>query len=234
MKRKLLIFATFACTSTVLWLLFRRYGTLETLVQHEARIRSFLSEHMVAGMFIGFLSYVLLTLVPGTAGKSVVCGWLFGLWPGVVISNCALTVAAIITFLISRSLLRESLQSRFALTMDRLDKAVQNDGAFYLFALRMMNAPYTATNYAMGTTCISVRSFWWATQLGLIPGTIVFAFAGTQIPTLRTVIDDGLGAVFSTNVIGALVLIGLFPLVGRWGGRKISRKRGNDPSQGVF
>ncbi|HSG72053.1 MAG TPA: VTT domain-containing protein [Planctomycetaceae bacterium] len=220
MKRKLLILSIFGATIGAAAVLFHRYGTFEQLVRYETQVRSFLEEHAVLGLLIGFVSYFLLSLIPGTAGKSVIYGWLFGFWQGIVIVDCALTAAAVVTFLLIRSLLRESLRSRFMLVMERLDKVIERDGAFYLFALRMMHAPFTATNYAMGATSLDLKSFWWATQLGLIPGSIVFVFAGTQIPTLEEVVQQGAGAVFSTNVILALVLVGLFPLALRWSVRR--------------
>jgi uncharacterized membrane protein YdjX (TVP38/TMEM64 family) len=216
MKKKLLTFGLLVVGIAVVGMLFRRYGSFELLVEHELRIRKFLSARPAAGFLIGLLSYFLLSLIPGTGGKSVIYGWLFGFWSAVVIADCALSAAAVVTFLISRSLLREGLRSRFALVMQRLDRAVERDGAYYLLALRMMHAPYTATNYIVGATSMRTISFWWSTQLGLLPSTMVFVFAGTQIPTLREVIEQGAGAVFTPQLLLALVLMGIFPLLLRW------------------
>lgn len=221
MNRKFLILLGLVTTLIVAGLLFQRYGTFERLVRFEVQIRSYLSEHALRGFSIGLVSYFLLSLIPGTAGKSIIYGWLFGFWQGLVIVDCALTAAAVVTFLVSRALLRETVRSRFVFVMNRLDKIIERDGAFYLFALRMMHSPFTATNYAMGATCLDLKSFWWTTQLGLIPGSMVLVFAGTQIPTLEEVVQQGIGAVISTNVLLALTLVGLFPLVARWMVRRL-------------
>lgn len=216
MKKKLLTFSLLLVVIVVAGVLFRRYGSFELLVRHELRIRTFLATRPVSGFALGLISYFLLSLIPGTGGKSVIYGWLFGFWPAVVIADCALTAAAVVTFLISRWLLRDVLRSRFALVMPRLDRAIERDGAYYLLALRMMHSPYTATNYAVGATSMRTFSFWWSTQLGLIPSTMVFVFAGTQIPSLREVIQQGAGAVITPQLILSLVLMGVFPLMVRW------------------
>lgn len=221
MKYKLLFFLLFAGSLATLGFLFRQYSMFDELVRYEFHLRNLLKAHPLKGFTIGLVVYLVLSLIPGTGGKSVIYGWLFGFWQGVLIADCALTAAAIVSFLISRRLLRDILLSRFAIAMQHLDRAIKRDGAFYLLALRTMHSPYTATNYAMGTTSIDVKSFWWATQLGLIPGTVIFVWAGTQIPTLETVVEEGAGAVFSLQVIAALGLTGVFPLVARWGIRKI-------------
>jgi len=213
MKKKLLTFGLLLAGIAVIGLLFRRYGSFEILVENERRIRAFLSSRPMAGFLIGLLTYFLLSLVPGTGGKSVVYGWLFGFWPAVVIADCALSAAAVVTFLVARWLLRDALRSRFAIVMQRVDRAVERDGAFYLLALRMMHAPYTMTNYMVGATSMRTVPFWWSTQLGLLPSTMVFVFTGTQIPTLREVVEQGAGAIFTPELCVALALMGVFPFL---------------------
>jgi len=220
MKSKLLTFLLLVLLIAVAGFFFRRYGLFDNLIRHEVQIRTFLAENPLRGFTIGLISYFLLSLIPGTGGKSVVYGWLFGFWQAVVIADVALTGAAVVTFLVSRWLMRDALRSRFAIVMQKLDEHLEKDGAFYLLSLRLMHSPYTATNYACGATSLSTFSFWWPTQLGLIPSTMVFVFAGTQIPTLREVIQQGATAVLSPNMMLALLLMGIFPLVVRWLSRR--------------
>lgn len=216
MKSKWVVFLLLVVLIVVAGFLIRHYGLFDNLIRHEVQIRNFLQESPLQGFVIGLMSYFILSLIPGTGGKSVIYGWLFGFWQAVVIADVALTGAAVVTFLVSRWLMRDALRSRFAIVMQKLDKHLQKDGAFYLLTLRLMHSPYTATNYACGATSLSTFSFWWPTQLGLIPSTMVFVFAGTQIPTLREVVEQGATAVFSPRLFLALVLMGIFPLVVRW------------------
>jgi uncharacterized membrane protein YdjX (TVP38/TMEM64 family) len=216
MKRKLITLSVLVVTAGVCWVLLREHLTLEELARHEHRLRSALAEHRFAGLAAGLLVYSLVSLIPGTTGKSLVIGWLFGLLQGVLLVNIGLTVAAIASFLLSRYLLRDVLQSKFPVRLQLLDRAIERDGAFYVFALRMLHAPYTVTNYVMGATCISTRSFWWSTQSGMLPGNIVFVYAGTQLPTLSQAAEEGLSGVFSLELIAAFTLVGIFPLIVKW------------------
>lgn len=227
MRRKLLLLAAVVAILGVCWYFGRRHVSLDALAAQEVRLRGLLDEHPLASFLVGLVAYVALSFLPPTAGKSLVFGWLFGLWQGVVLTNLGLTITAVLTFLLSRNLLREGLRSRFGFTMARLDRAIAVDGAFYVFALRMMHAPYSFLNYALGTTSLDTRSFWWATQLGMLPGNIVFVYAGTQLPTLREAADRGWTDLVSAQLVAALVLVGVFPLLARWVTRRVWRRVGH-------
>lgn len=216
MKSKILTFLILTILITAAGLLFRRYGLFKILLTYEIHIRTFLLAKPILGFVIGLLSYFLLSIIPGTGGKSVIYGWLFGFWQAVIIADCALTAAAVVTFLLSRTLMRDAIRSRFFFLMQKLDHSFEREGAYYLLALRLMHSPYTLTNYACGATSLSTFSFWWPTQLGIIPSTMVFVFAGTQIPTLKEVIQQGASAILSPKLLLALVLMGLFPVLIRW------------------
>jgi len=221
MKRKLLILVVLVAILAVGWYFARQHFSLETIARQEARLRAALADHPLRSFLVGLLAYVVLTFIPPTAGKALVFGWLFGLWQGIVLVNFGLTIAAIVMFLISRYLLRDGLRSRLGAYLVRLDSALERDGAFYLFALRMMHAPYTFLNYALGATGLQTRSFWWATQLGMLPGNALLVYAGTRIPTLQEAAEEGLSSVASPQLIVAFVLVGLFPLAARWAMRRL-------------
>ena len=54
------------------------------------------------------------------------------------------------------------------------------------------------------------RTFAWVSQLGMLPATIVFVNAGTQLAQV-----ERLGDVLSPALIGSFALLGLFPLIAR-------------------
>ena len=220
-RRKLLTLVIFVAIIGVGWYFARQHFALETVAAHEIRLRAALAERPLTSFLVGLLVYVALSFFTPTVGKSLVFGWLFGLWQGVLLANFGLTIAAVVMFLVSRYLLHEGLRSRFGAYMARLDKTIETDGAYYLFALRMMHSPYTFLNYAMGATCLKTRSFWWATQVGLLPGNVLFTYAGTQLPTLQEVADQDLISVATPQMIVAFVLVGVFPLAIRWIVRRI-------------
>ena len=220
MKRRVLILLAVIAIIAAASYLLRRHISLETIAAEETRLRDALAARPVASFLIGLLLYIGLSFIPPTAGKSLVFGWLFGFWAALVMVNVGLTVAAIGMFLISRHLLRDALRSKFSAYLVRLDRTFASDGAYYLFALRMMHAPYTFLNYAMGTTAFRTRPFWWTTQLGMLPGNALFVYAGTRLPTVKEAADQGLTGVATPGLIIALVAVGVFPLAIRWAVRR--------------
>ncbi|CAN0173148.1 unnamed protein product, partial [Chrysoparadoxa australica] len=94
-----------------------------------------------------------------------------------------------------------------------INRGVEKEGAFYLFALRLVPAfPFFVINLAMGLTPIRTATFYVVSQIGMLPGTVVYVNAGTQLGQV-----ESLGGILSPGLIGSFVLLGLFPLVARKG-----------------
>ena len=215
MKRKVLFFALFVGFCCLLVWLFERWFSLEQLIAHESWLRQQVDEHPWRSGLLGFAIYIAASLIPGTGGKSIVYGWIFGLAAGVAIATLALTIAATISFCFSRYVLCDAIHRRFGHFVARIDRALERDGGFYLFAMRVVHFPYMMTNYAMGATTIPVRSFVLATLFGLLPGSIVFAYAGSQLPTLGTLAERGVLGIVSPQLMLAAGLLAISPIAVR-------------------
>lgn len=212
-RRRVLIGLAFVGVLGAVTALFREHASLDVLVRHETHLREQVAGHALLAWLAGFGIYFLASLVPGTGGKSMVFGWLFGYWPAVVMINAALTLAALVSFLVSRYLIRDVIEARFAAHVERLNEHVRRDGSFYLLALRMAHAPFTFVNYVSGALKIPTRTFWWTTQVGLLPGTMVFVFAGTRLPTLRELAESGPIRLLDPWLIGGLILTAVLPVL---------------------
>ncbi|KFX70750.1 pyridine nucleotide-disulfide oxidoreductase [Pseudomonas taeanensis MS-3] len=164
-----------------------------------------------AGLFfIGYVAVTALSL-PGAALMTLLAGALFGLLEGLVLASFASTLGASLAMLSSRFLLRDWVQGSFGKRLASIDAGVEREGAFYLFALRLVPVfPFFLINLAMGLTRLPLRTFWWVSQLGMLPGTLVFVNAGRELGQL-----ESLGGILSPGLLGAFVLLGLFPLVAR-------------------
>lgn len=162
------------------------------------------------GFFVFYVAVTALSL-PGAAIMTLGAGAVFGLPWGMLMVSFASTVGATFAMLISRTLLQEWVQSRFATQLTAVNEGLEKDGGFYLFSLRMVPLfPFFIINLVMGLTRISAWQFYWVSQLGMLAGTFVFVFAGTQLAAVTS-----LGDVLSPGLITALSLLGLFPLIAR-------------------
>ena len=193
-------------------LIASQYASSEWLVERDASLRRTIRAHPVPSFLIGFVAYLLLSLIPGTAGKSIVLGWFFGLLGGVVIVNGALVLASLVTFVVGRHFLHALVQARLKDRLQPVQKRMQQDGAFYLLTLRLAHAPFSIVNYAAAAgTDVSLGTFWWTTQLGLLPGNIVFVFAGTRLPALEELVRVGPLGVLDGPMVLALLSTVLVP-----------------------
>jgi len=149
--------------------------------------------------------------LPGATIMTLAAGAVFGLAWGLLIVSFASTIGATLAMLIARSLLRDWVQGRFSQQLLSVNEGLQRDGGFYLFSIRMVPLfPFFIVNLVMGLTRIPVSQFYWVSQVGMFPATVVFVFAGTQLALVTSV-----GDVLSPGMIAALTLLGLFPLTAR-------------------
>jgi len=213
--RKLAVLVVVACVFGVVFTLFGDQLSLTQLPLREAEFRRFQEQYPVLVYVVAFTAYVTVAglSLPGAAGMTLLVGWLFGLWRGVILVSFASTAGASVAFLLSRYLLQETIQTRFGQRLHSFNDALRREGAFYLFSLRLIPAvPFFVINVVMGLTPVRLWTFWWVSQLGMLPGTTVFVYAGSSVPDLQTLARNGVGGILSTNVLIAFVLLGLFPL----------------------
>jgi uncharacterized membrane protein YdjX (TVP38/TMEM64 family) len=203
-----------------LGLLIRRFDSMEWLVENEADLREYVKLHPLQGWLIGFSVYTVFSLIPGTAGKSVVFGWLFGFWAAVLLVDVGLTVAGIAGFAAARFLIRDMVKARFGGLIERLDHGLEKDGAFYLLMMRLAHVPYSFVNYAAGASSVSTWKFCWTTSVGILPGTMIFVFVGTRIPTLASITEKGVWQLFDPLLFAVLAGTVVFPIVTRWSIRR--------------
>ena len=220
---KLIGLAALVAGAGLLYWQFGQYLRLEYLAEREAQLKAFQADSSWLVFGVAFLIYVSVTglSLPGAALLSLVLGWYFQFWRGLVFVSFASTTGATVAFLLSRYFFRDAIESRFGERLSVFNAALRREGAFYLFTLRLIPAvPFFVINAVMGLTKIRTWTFWWVSQLGMLPGTVVYIYAGSRVPDLQTLSEKGVQAVFTpsqlTQITLAFVLLGIFPLAVKW------------------
>lgn len=191
----------------------QQYLTLDALKAKQSIIESYRSANPQLTVIIFGLVYIAVTglSLPGATILTLAGGAVFGLLWGTVIVSFASTIGATLAFLAARFLFRDTVKSRFSSRMKAIDEGIERDGAFYLFTLRLVPVfPFFMINLTMGLTTLSIRTFYWVSQVGMFAGTIVYVNAGTQLAKI-----DSLAGILSPALLGSFVLLGLFPLAAK-------------------
>lgn len=194
-----------------------RFGdslTLANLASQESALRAYGIEHPVLVYGLAFAIYVGVTglSLPGAAVLTLAFGWYFGLARGLVLVSFASTTGATAAFLLSRYLLRDSIQSKFGEKLKSFNDNLEREGAFYLFTLRLIPAvPFFVINVVMGLTPMKTRTFWWVSQVGMLAGTVVFVYAGSTFPTLSALAEQGATGIITPQIFVAFAILAFMP-----------------------
>lgn len=226
---------------TVLVVLFFATGlhqhvTLDHIKEQQSFLQGLYDRRpvVVAATFSAVYIPMVALNLPGAVVLGLAAGALFGTLTGTIIISFASSIGATLACLVSRYMLRDWLQRRFGEKLKRVNSGIREEGAFYLFALRLMPIiPFFMINPVMGLTSMKLWTFYWVSQLGMLPGTAIFVNAGSRIGRI-----DSLSGILSPGLIVSLALLGIFPLVVRRGLGLIRKRNRRSavscPSEGMI
>ncbi|WOE83452.1 FAD-dependent oxidoreductase [Aeromonas veronii] len=186
-----------------------RYLTLDALQAQQAAVAQWVDSHFVTASLLFVLIYVLSTALslPGASLLTLGGSAVFGVAWGLLLVSFASTLGATLAFLSARFLLRDWVTARFGDKLATFQSGMAKEGAFYLLSLRLIPIfPFFLVNLLMGLTPIRVSTYYWVSQLGMLPGTFVYVLAGSELGQLTST-----GNILSPRLMVALTLLGLMP-----------------------
>ena len=200
----------------VLIILFKIFGlgqylTLDYLKEQQAAFTSLYAAQPVMVIGVYMLIYIAVTALslPGAAVMTLAGGAMFGLLTGTIVVSFASTIGATLACLVARYLLRDGVQKKFGDKLVKINEGMEKEGGFYLFSLRLVPIfPFFVINLLMGLTSIPLRTFFWVSQLGMLPGTIVYVNAGKELAKI-----DSLSGILSPGLLLSFILLGLLPII---------------------
>jgi uncharacterized membrane protein YdjX (TVP38/TMEM64 family) len=178
-----------------LWLLFAHAEWFE----NPAQVKVEVVQYGVWGPLVFMLLYAVgpSFLVPG-AVMTIAGGLAFGTAWGSVYSLVGADVGALVAFAAGRFLGKSFVERLVGERFHEMLEKIAKHGFQIIFYLRIVPViPYNALNLLAGASPISFRDYFWASMIGMIPGTILFAFLG-----------DALWHPLSPKFFMALLLIG--------------------------
>jgi uncharacterized membrane protein YdjX (TVP38/TMEM64 family) len=214
-RLRLLLLLLIVAGGVAAWLLDAgRYLSLDALRSSLLQLQAFVRGNPI-GASLGFVAAytVLASLnVPGAALTFTLgAGALFGTLWGSVLASIGSSIGATVGCALSRFLLQEFVERQFPAAVQRVNEGLRTDGAYYLFGLRLVPVfPFFVINLVMGLTRMPLRTFYWVSQAGMLPGTVVFVNAGTQLARIESP-----GDILTPGIALSLAALGVFPLVAR-------------------
>lgn len=209
---------------------FRDALGLEALARHRADLLALRDAHYAASMGLFVLAYVAIVAfsLPGATVASLTGGFLFGMFPGVVLNLSGASAGATLLFLAVRAgfgvgLARriEGQGGRVAWARGALARAEWE----VLFLMRVTPVvPFFVANLLPALLNISFFKFAVTTVLGIVPGALVLTSVGSGLGAVFEAGGEPDLAVFLRPAVWApvlgLVALGLVPM-----GLRIWRRR---------
>ena len=151
--------------------------------------------------------------LPVTGILSVIAGMIFGRLVGAPLALLACTCGGTLAYLMSRYLLHDLIQQRFAVQMKVLNRGIESEGAFYLFSLRMVPViPFWLLSLLAGVTPIGITHHFVATLLGMLPVILILTNFGAELGAVE---QFSLATLFTPGLIFSLTLLAAIPLLAR-------------------
>lgn len=190
-----------------------QYLSLSYIKESQERFQALYSGHrgpVIAGYMIIYILVTSLSL-PGAAVMTLAGGALFGLVVGTILVSFASTIGATFACIVSRFILRDWVQGKVGDKLKTVNTGIEKEGPLYLFTLRLIPVfPFWLINLVMGLTRMPIRTFYWVSQVGMLPGTIVYVNAGKELGKIESV-----SGILSPGLIISFVLLGLFPIAAK-------------------
>ena len=149
----------------------------------------------VWGWLIFVLIYILACVffVPGSI-LTLGAGVIFGVIKGSIIVSVASILGATCAFLVGRHLARDWVAKKIETDekFKTIDEAVAREGWKIVGLTRLSPLfPFTLLNYAYGLTRVSLKDYFFASWIGMIPGTILYVYIGSLAGEIAKLGNEG-------------------------------------------
>lgn len=230
---KKLAIIIFAGAAVILFVVFdlERYLSLSYIKESQVYLQNVYEQNPLLTLSTYMLIYILVTALslPGAVVLTLAGGALFGLFAGTVVVSIASTTGATLACFVSRFILQKWVQEKFGDKLKPINRGIEKEGTFYLFSLRLIPIfPFFVINLVMGLTRMPLRTFFWVSQLGMFPGTIVFVNAGKELGRIESA-----SSILSPSLLVSFIILGLFPLVTKKIMQRVRKKLVERKSFGV-
>lgn len=194
-----------------------QYVTFEALRENREALTGFVAQNLVIALGLFIIIYAAATALslPGGLVLTITGGFLFGTWLGTAAVVVAATIGATLIFLIAKSALGEPLRQKAGPWLKKMEEGFQQDALNYLLVLRLVPLfPFFVVNLVPAFLGVKLNTFVIATFFGIIPGTFVFALAGSGIGSVFDAGEEFTAAgILTPEIIAAFVGLAVLAII---------------------
>ena len=212
MRKPVLLIFILICTFLISYIYLQEIFNLDKLKENINFLKIWVDKEFYLTRISFFILYILFSglsfpFVPTIL--TIAAGAMFGVIEGVIIVSFASTIGACVCFLLSRYLLKEFISNKFQKTKTIIDNKFSVNGIYYLLSLRLIpTISFVLINLIMGVLPISLFRFYYISQLGMLPATVIYVNAGSEISKVNNIND-----VMSFTLIVSFILVATLPLL---------------------
>jgi uncharacterized membrane protein YdjX (TVP38/TMEM64 family) len=147
--------------------------------------------------------------LPGATILTLCAGAIFGSVSGTLVVNVGATLGATLAFLAARFILRDWVEKKFGEKLQPFNEGFSKNAINYILFLRLVPLfPFFLVNLMSGLTKVKLPIYFLGTMVGILPGSFVYANAGSNLAQINSLSD-----IASPGVLGAFALLGIFALI---------------------
>lgn len=213
LKKALVISFIVVSILMIIWYFqLHTYVSLESFQKNKLFLQEAVEKNYWKSVFIFIISYIAIiaVFIPGMPPMTLLGGFLFNVWPGIIYSGIGTSVGATCSFLVIRYVLSNALKGKYADKLEHFNKKIAAQGAgYYLLTMQLIGVvPYFIINTLAALAHVSTFTFLWTTFVGSIPMLFVYTFAGKRLSSIESIRD-----VFSPSMIIAAVCLAAVLLI---------------------
>jgi len=190
---------------------FASYINFEDLRNNSEEFKMHVQQRYIiaALFFVGIYFVVAAFSIPGAFALTTAGGFLFGTTLSTAYVLLGATSGAILAFLASRYLAGNYIQKKYGSHLVKVNKEIAKNGENYILMLRFISIPpFFILNLLAGLTKIDLKTFIWTTAVGILPGTLIYSYAGSNLSRIEEPRD-----ILSPHMIYAFLLLGLLSVL---------------------
>jgi len=194
-----------------------RYLSFSMLQADRTLLISWVSQHFLLASlaFIGIYILFVAISLPNAMILTLLSGFLFGPVFGTIYVVFSATIGACLIFLAAKTALHDLLYEKSKNWLRKLSEGFNKNAVNYLLFLRFVPIfPFWLINIAPAFLNVCLRTFFWTTLIGIIPGSFVYVLLGNG---LGLIFDQGrkpnLSLIFDTRILVPILALAILSLV---------------------